>query len=44
MSPLTSKELLEDRIKFKFHAAIEHLKNPKCLETKGDITYSLNVK
>ena len=37
MSSPTSKELLEDRIKFKFHAAIEHLKNLKCLEAKGGI-------
>jgi len=38
MSSPTSIELLEDRIKFKFHAAKEHLKNLKLLETEGGLT------
>jgi len=35
LSP-TSLELLEDRIKFKFHAAKEHLHNLKYLEARGE--------
>lgn len=37
MSSPSSIDLLEDRIKFKFHAAKEHLKNLETLESKGGI-------
>lgn len=37
MSSPSSKDLLEDRIKFKFHAAKEHLKNLKSIESQGGI-------
>jgi hypothetical protein len=37
MSSPSAIDLLEDRIKFKFHAAREHLKNLKSLESKGGI-------
>jgi hypothetical protein len=44
MSSPTSIKLLEDRIKFKFHAAKEHLKNLKCLEAKGEDSQSCGCK
>jgi hypothetical protein len=44
MSSPTSIKLLEDRIKFKFHAAKEHLKNLKCLEAKGETANAADAR
>jgi Cthe_2314-like HEPN len=44
MSSPNSNDLLKDRIKFKFHAAKEHLKNLKTLESEGGINKNPNTK
>jgi hypothetical protein len=44
MSSPTSIKLLEDRIKSKFHAAKEHLKNLECLEGKGETANAAHAR
>ena len=44
MSSPSSKDLLYDRIKFKFHATKDHLKNLKSLESEGGIFKNVDTK
>lgn len=44
MSSPSSIDLLDDRIKFKFHAAEVHLKKLKSLESKGGLSRTLDIK